>query len=249
MNRYFFIAILIVLFSEVTYSQKHDDTGNMIKRINDSVLIINNKIKINTNSRTLSVPVIFHKIDGSIEVILCTVKGKAYESLLTTEVTPVELQTALLLLGYKSLENKLSDKIEKKNKKLNKSDNVYLYLQWPDSNKIDNHRIEDFIWLRQDSALLKPASWFFNGLLTDITGDIIGNDAVSIIAANYDYTSVLALNKNVVFNKSVTGIHMNINGEDSYAVKADSSLAGKKMDLIIKPARLDISKGKRKLKN
>jgi len=101
------------IFCQITFSQNIVDNSNTINKINDSVVLINNKITININARTISIPAAFHKIGGPIELVLCTKKGKSYESLLTTEVTPVELQTALLLLGYESLENKLSDKSDK----------------------------------------------------------------------------------------------------------------------------------------
>ncbi|NTW34493.1 MAG: hypothetical protein HGB12_18040, partial [Bacteroidetes bacterium] len=127
MKTHFLIIILILCLTKISFSQNTVDNSNTFNKLNDSILIINNKISININAKTISFPAIFHKIGGSIEVVLCTKKGKAYESLLTTEITPVELQTALLLLGYKSLENKVTDK---KIKKFNKTDSVYLYVQW-----------------------------------------------------------------------------------------------------------------------
>ncbi|NTW31680.1 MAG: hypothetical protein HGB12_03495, partial [Bacteroidetes bacterium] len=160
---------------------------------------------------------------------------------------PVELQTALLLLGYKSLENKVTDK---KIKKFNKTDSVYLYVQWTDSAKIYDNRVENYIWNEQKKTLLKPVSWFFNGLLTDEHGNIIGTENLSMIATNYDYTCILSINKDVIFNNNSKGIHSNYNGEATYTAKADSNLLEKEINLIIKPANKNVSKHKikRKLK-
>jgi len=219
----------------LSFCQNAIETLKSINKLNDSVIVINNKITINSNSRTIIIPAVFHKTNDIIEVVLCTSKGKAYESLLTTEVTPVELQTALLLLGYKSLENRMSDIKENDVKKINQSDSVYLYLQWADSNKVHNNSIENFIWDMQTDSFLKPATWFFNGLLTDTNGSIIENEMVSMIATNYDYTSILSLNKNVILNNSISGVHNNVLGEDTYASKADRKLSEMKVNLIIKP--------------
>ena len=235
MKSLFLIFVLFFYFVAITLGQNNAESVNSIKVVNDSVFLINDKISINTNARSISLPAIFHKINGEIEVVLCTKKGKAYESLLTTEVTPVELQTALLLLGYKSLENKVSGKNEIKN--ITQADSVYLYIQWTDSNKIYDKSIENFIWNMRDNALLKPVSWFFNGLLTDVGGNIIGSEGVSMIVTNYDYTSVLSINKNVIFNDNIMGVHTNASGEDFYAAKADSFLLERKIYLIIRPAQ------------
>lgn len=244
----FIIIILIICFIQKTFSQNTADSSNTIIILNDSVLIINDKITINANERTISFPALIHKTSGPIEVVLCTKKGKAYECLLTTEVTPVELQTALLLLGYKSLENKLSDKNEIG--KLNKTDSVYLYMQWADSNGIHENRVENYIWDIQNNSLLKPVSWFFNGLLTDKNGNIIGNEMISMIVTNYDYTSILSMNKNVIFNNSISGVHINSGGEGTYAASTDVNLLGKEIYLIIKPAdeKISYNKIKRKIK-
>jgi len=83
-------------------------------------------------------------------------------------------------------------------------------------------------------------------LLTDYNGNIVGNDEISMIVTNYDYTSILSVNKDVVFNQSVTGIHTNSKGEDTYMAKADKNLLDRGINLIIKPAN-KISKSKRKL--
>ena len=245
--KHIFVVIVYAIFlNDFSFAQSNPSSDDLLRPINDSVLILNNKILINTNSRTLTVPAKIHKVEGPIEVVLFTNKGKAYESLLTTDVSPLELQTSLLLLGYKSLENKVTKKNKKQ--KFTKADSLYLFVEWLDSNKIYNcSRVENFIWNMQTHAVLNPISWVFNGLLTDLSGKIVSNDEISMIVTNYDYTSILSINKNLVFNTSISGIHTNLIGEDSYSAFADRGLAEKNINLIFKSAsKKSKCKGKRK---
>lgn len=216
-----------------------DDNAPVINKINDSTYIINNKIVLNSKTRSISFPAKINKINNLIEVVLCTSIGKGYESFLVTEVTPVELQTSLLLLGYQSLENKLvPDKIYSQivKSKYKKADSVYVYIQWKDSNKVNTQRIENFIWDVQNKSYLKPVSWFFNGLLTNKDGKIISNNEISMIVTNYDCMSILSVNYKTKLNNDISGIHTTVEGEGIYGAKMDKIFLDKEVNLIIKPA-------------
>jgi len=239
---YCFLNIVFIFLTENTFCQNPADSTGIIKKVNDSILIINKKITINTNSRTISFSAKFNKVygrNGFIELVLCTKIGKAYESLMTTEVTPIELQTALLLLGYRSLENKLpfnEKDMKKREKKIKKVDSLYLYVQWDDSNKVNTHRIENFIWNSKDSAYLKPVSWFFNGLLTNENGTIKSSEWTSMIVTNYDFASILSMNFGTRFNTESGQYLKNVAGDIDFYSKVDERLLGKDVRLIIKPA-------------
>ncbi len=240
------LIVLITMAPGIAFCQPvaKEAPAPVINIVNDSTIVINKRVVLNENDRSISFPAKFPKKNargGIIELILCNKMGKAYESLLVTDVTPIELQTALLLLGYKSMENKLpiDDKsLKKKEKRISKADSVYLYVQWTDStNKVLTQRIENFIWDPNTNTNIKPVSWFFNGLLTGEDGKIICHDWISMIVNNYDFESVLSLNYNPVLNTQVgTAHHINSARDNTYYLKVDKSLLGKEVQLIIKPA-------------
>jgi len=243
----FHLLILVLLLTKLSvdgFSQAVNKNAPAINKINDTTYVINDRVVLNKKNRTISLPAKFTKTNarnGIIELILCNRIGKSYESLFVTDVTPIELQTAMLLLGYKSLESKFpaDDKsLKKKEKKIRKADSVYLYVQWTDSNKVQTtQRIEDFIWDSNNNSYIKPVSWFFNGLLTGQDGKIISHNWISMIVNNYDFSSILCLNYKTAFNTQTgSAHHINSAKDNTYYSKVDKSLLGKEVKLIIKPA-------------
>ena len=245
-HQVFILIVLIAMVPCMALCQPSvkEAPAPVINKINDTTIIINKRVVLNENDKSICFPAKFTKKNargGIIELILCNKMGKAYESLFVTEVTPIELQTALLLLGYKSMENKLpvNDKsLKKKEKRISKADSVYIYVQWTDSsNNVQVQRIENFIWDPNSNSTIKPVSWFFNGLLTGEDGKMICHDWISMIVNNYDFESVLSLNYNPVLNMQVgTAHHINSSRDNTYYLKVDKSLLGKEVQLIIKPA-------------
>lgn len=218
--------------------QSSGDTLPVIVKTSDSTYVINNKVELNTEKRTISFAAKFNRTEGMIEVILCTKSGKTHESLITTEVSAIELQTALLLSGFKSLGNKIPRKIKNfgKKKNISKADSLHLFAVWTDSAGNHSKNIGNFIWSARNKTALTNASWFFNGLLTGENGKILSNNEFSLIAANYDAYSVLALKTIKEINFQKAGIHINSASEDTFFATADAKFAGREIRLVIKPA-------------
>lgn len=64
-------------------------------------LFLMGEVRIDSKAREVRFPAKVNMTEGQIEYVLVTNIGKLHESLLSTEIEPYHLQTALLLLGLK----------------------------------------------------------------------------------------------------------------------------------------------------
>jgi hypothetical protein len=76
------------------------------------------KVLINRRTKDVSFPGIVQMTEGAIEVLISTPKGRAYESLLVSDIDPYHLQLALLLSGAENGVRIDQKKIKKKKKEL-----------------------------------------------------------------------------------------------------------------------------------
>ena len=204
----------------------------LTNNINNDSLIKFGEISINRNQRSLSFPVEINRADEYIEVILCRPEGKLHESMLVSAVKPVELQAALILLGFKPLGNKISKELvfpELKDSLIRKADSFFIFLQWVDSVGISHcERIENFIYDNNSTAGKGRYHWFFNGLLADEKGNFISDEYYSLISTLDDLSAINV----VILLKPGYCIGNNCNSD----FKKLNFQKGKKLFLIIKPA-------------
>ena len=145
--------------------------------------------------------------------MLCKSEGKTHESLLVTSTNQIELQTALLLLGYNPLNEVPGDKKLSENSKdeiLNLPDSVYIFLQWQDDNKTITDRIEKFVQNQFDKNQMKPCTWLFRGLSVN-ENRIVSDSDISMIVTYHDPFAILELNSINKFDDRVFYVNENFN--------------------------------------
>jgi hypothetical protein len=161
-----------------------------------------------------------------IEVLLCSPSGKTYESLLITNITPSEMQTALLAAGYKPLldslmpENEFIQYIKIQTEKLN---SFSLFLYWKDSISLNLIPIEKFLLSRLDNGETYKMGWFFNGIKSS-KGEIFSHPSLTYIAPYFDPYAIIMLNNSELLFKDIFTINPDI-----------TPPAGTRVELIIKP--------------
>ncbi len=75
-----------------------DKAPGEIRKVSEDVYAIGD-VRIERSTRCVRVPVEVNMVEGAIEYFLCTAYGKVHEAVLKTEVIPLEIHLAVLLLG------------------------------------------------------------------------------------------------------------------------------------------------------
>lgn len=220
----FFLSAAVAFWGMNTYSQEAE---NLAQRLNDSIYLIK-EIRINLNTETLEIPCKINMDSGLLEVILCTPKGKVHESLLVSRSSPVEFQTALLLLGLDPV-NEVPDKkelIPDDSPYLNittPGDSVKLFISWENSQGKFLKPVEDFIKTTGTEKGISDVSWLFLGASTHYTGHVLVDPETTIIATYHDPLALMELNNSTRYDDTLY-----------YVNEKETPPVGTQVNLIIK---------------
>lgn len=174
----FTIALLLVFVSQgLAQPSSPPATNAPLRQISDDIFELGS-VRLDKNRRTVQFPARFNMNDGLIEYLLVNTKGKAYESLLTTEIEPYNIQLAMLLIGARgapqtaALLNAPSQPfhVNRPASATNlppllaiEGDPVIVELSWQDSGGRKQRRAEDCIMNLAAKAKASPGPWTYNG--------------------------------------------------------------------------------------
>lgn len=208
------IGLLIFIMPMVAQSQ--DDAGKPVLQKKDNTTYQLNDILIDTKAGSISFPCAVNMNDGLLEVILCTKEGKLHESLLSTTVTPLEFQTALLLLGLDPV-NEEPDDPSKADPLSNfttietPGDSVVLFLSFERDGKQITEPIEHYIFDESVKKELGKSTWLFRGPVTHRSGHVIIDPDVTMIATYSDLIALMELNSQSKFDDELFYVNKNKN--------------------------------------
>jgi len=203
----FILQLILLLFflpsiSNLYCQQKNAD--DILKKVSEDVYMLND-MEINVTTGTINIPCKINMSEGLLEVILCTKQGKLHESLLVTEVSPLEFQTALLLLGLDAVnevpENTaLADDETQFLSVETAGDSVELYISMETNEKPNIIPLEKFVYDESNNKELQPSTWLFRGAATHRSGFIMNDLEVTLIATYHDPIALMELNSNSKYN-------------------------------------------------
>ena len=144
------------------------------------------KIQCNRETRAVSFPAKVNARDGLIEYALVTTKGKVHEALLATEVSPLHLQMAALLLGWAPRPEAGAKAVP-----------VSIVVEWATNGPAKQVPLEDLVALAHETpagktgATLARGPWTYQGSMIDAGGFAAERDG-SIIALISDPAALAA---------------------------------------------------------
>ncbi len=206
-NNYASLLALIILSSFLhapPVSAQSGESNDLLKKVDNNTYILND-IEIKTDERTVSFPCRINMEEGLLEVALCTPQGKTHESLLFTEVSPIEFQTALMLLGLDPVNEipgdpKLADPLSPYKTIETSGDSVLIFIETEIGGKTQRKRIEDFIRDESKGKTLEKSTWIFRGAVTHQSGHVIIAPETTMIATYHDPIALMELNSESKFN-------------------------------------------------
>jgi hypothetical protein len=200
--------ILAVLLSFFTFQPDLNAQDKLpessFKRLGENRFMLN-EVEINTAKRSITIPCAVNMKDGLIEVVLCRPEGKTHESFLVTNTTPLEFNTAMLLLGLDPV-NEIPDDPSKKDPLSNfntietSGDSVLIFLEGEFNGQHQKKPLEYFIFDKRKNKVLKPSTWLYRGAVTFYTGHLIIDNEVTMIATYHDPVCLMELNEKGKFD-------------------------------------------------
>lgn len=219
------IAFVFFIIPHGLFSQS-ENPGDVLKKVADNVYMLS-EMTIDVSNGSVIIPCKINMNEGLIEVVLCRREGKVHESLLTTYISPLEFQTAMLLLGLDPVNEMPDDESQVDLQSPLASietpgDSVLLFLSWDVDGKTIKKPLESFIYDQSVDKDLKPSTWLFRGPVTHKRGFIVLDPDVSIIATYHDQMALMELNAQSKFN------------DELFYVDKDAKLTvGKPVNLVV----------------
>ena len=138
----------------------------------------------------------FNMRDGLIEVMISTEFGKLHEALIEARIRPLNLHTALLLLGLKPGRNPAWIIPEEPEYRWSgwdapPGDMLDVWLEWKENDEPRRARLETMIMDRRTSQTLSATPWVFIGSYLTEDGFYAGDYVGSIITNYHDGAAVL----------------------------------------------------------
>jgi hypothetical protein len=115
-------------------------------------------VVVDADQRTVIATGRVNQVDGAIELFACGERGKTHESVFVLSVFPVDLQTALLLIGAKP-----GPAMPQPGVGPPKGDALDIHVEWDQGGKTVRRRAETFIRNHKTGRVLGKTAWIFTG--------------------------------------------------------------------------------------
>ena len=171
-----------------------------VEQINESQFRLG-KILIDSKKRTITLPAFVEQNEVLVEYLLVSTQGKVHESVFLTEISPLELNVALKLLGFqesKELIPVLNENYEptgayfKSTEKQKKSARLSIAVSWEQDSTLVTKAPHELINVESTNTNMPQAPWVYSGselvdgkFQASATGDIIAIYTDRLALINY----------------------------------------------------------------
>lgn len=143
-------------------------------------------VAVDAASRTVVTTGFVETVSGVLDLLACGSGGKRYESVLVLELNPLDLQTALLLVGAKA-----GEPMKSTEQGPPKGSPVKIWVEWTTTNS--EHKVvaaEDLLWNHRDGKPVKT-DWIFNGSVIGDGGRFGAQVEESFVATRWDPLAIV----------------------------------------------------------
>ncbi len=221
-----FIAFAVSFLAGRSVFAQNQKPTEVLTRISEDTYMLKD-MEINTSKKTVTIPCTINMATGLIEVVLCRPEGKTHESLLTTKISALEFQTALILLGLDPV-NELPDDSTKRDplspyKTIETpGDSVLMFVEIEKEGKLIREPIESFLRDERTKTAVKRCTWLFKGAVTHKSNHLLVDPNVTIISTYFDPVALMEINSSAKYNDELF-----------YANEAAGLVKGQQVKLVI----------------
>ncbi|MCB1098163.1 MAG: hypothetical protein KDN22_21505 [Verrucomicrobiae bacterium] len=187
------VAFLLICSSALAQGDRAPEVDQRprVEKLDDGTYRLG-KIAFDQKTREVSFAAKVNMNLGYLEYILVNeVTGKTHESLLTTEVSPMDLNVVLLLLGYKP-SSVLANQTEDKPLPVEPKASFDVMVKWKDSDgKGHTAPVESWVLNLATESPAVRGHWLYTGSKVDDQGGFAAETDGSIIAVYRDLRSLI----------------------------------------------------------
>lgn len=144
-------------------------------------------VEVDTANRQIRAEGFVNMDRGPIELLACGPRGKTHEALLVLQISPVDLQTALLLLGLQPGTDPVDLGVGPPD-----GPQLDLWVEWQAGGETVRRRAEHLVFHRADGRALPETGWAFTGSQV-IDGRFMADAEQSFVATFWDPWAILNL--------------------------------------------------------
>ncbi len=153
-----FSLLSILCLTSLTTLQAQEDVTSLIQQIEKNKFRLKT-ISFDSEAKTISFPAKLNLIEGNLEYLIVTARGKTHESLIVTDISPSHLNVVMKLLSF--VENKEMFDPKAVTKKGTSAADILV--SWKDGDKNEEHPINDLIQHNVKLDALPTAEWTYTG--------------------------------------------------------------------------------------
>lgn len=173
------------------------DPAKAIKKLDASRYELNG-IVFDKKTRAITLPAKINMQDGLLEYALVHEAGKVHESLLSTAISPFDLNVVLLLLNYEpgtgffDFSNKEAGAVPVKNPKLAAASQLAVTLDWKAADGTSKSaRLETLLLNLDKKATVSDGPFTYTGSMLQEDGTFMAKDTGSILALYVDAAALI----------------------------------------------------------
>lgn len=154
-------------------------------------LIRQGSVQVDPVLRCVVVTGFVNMVEGPIELMACGPGGKVHESVLVLQTDPVDLQSALLLIGLKA-----GPPMKELGLGPPQGDRVALWVRWEQDGRTVTRPLEDLAYDLKRGKSLLTKGWVFTGSMFE-NGKFKALAEESLIASYWDPWAILNVQSNL----------------------------------------------------
>lgn len=137
-------------------------------------------VQVDVQTRVVVVTGYVKQVEGAIELLACGPGGKVHESVLVLELNPLDLQTALLLIGAQA-----GPPMPELGVGPPRGDRLSIWVQWEQGGRPQVLPLEELAYEWRHRRALRTAGWIFTGSVF-VDGKFKALAEESLIATYWD---------------------------------------------------------------
>ena len=157
-----------------------------LKRIAEGVFELG-QVRLDKTKRLASFPGFVNMNAGAMEYALVGSNGKIHESVLRTDIEPVHLHTAMLLLGVRDRTPRVT---AGQMPPAPAGDEVLISFEWQSDGRTNRLRIEDCVRNTETDQVMARGPWIYNGSRI-VEGRFLADDARSFVSIMEDVDALI----------------------------------------------------------
>ena len=194
-KKYFILVLLFILAhlnlalcAENTDAEKmSQEANNLVKKLEGNKFKLGD-IVIDKNANSIRFPAKVNMHEGVIELLLCAPYGKTHESLFVTDVDAIHLNLALIMIGCKAGERKVT---EQGQDIIPDGTLVTIEVAYKEDKEEKIIRAEDWIFDKKQNKPMAHTNWVYTGSFVSKDGEYMATLTGTYIVTFHDPYTII----------------------------------------------------------